>query len=166
MSQKTRRRTIGRLAAECDVHVETIRYYERRGLIARPPAERGGRHYGDEALWRMRYIRQAQSWGWPLSIVGDLLSRAEGSPNFCAAIRDVAARRVAEIDAELERLRAQRVELARFVRECAAKPDGERCPVFRRLNGEVDPDDDPDQVAQAARRVPSSGRTKAERRRK
>ncbi len=57
-----RRRTIGRLAAEVGVNVETVRYYERRGIIARPPAQAGGRVYGEEAVWRIRYIKTAQGW--------------------------------------------------------------------------------------------------------
>jgi len=129
-----RRRTISRLAAEAGVHVETIRFYERRGLIAQPPAQAGGRTYGDEALWRLRYIRQAQSWGWRLADVAALLDRAEASPNFCSAIRELARRRMDEIDRQIKDLRRQRRGLGDFVRTCAAKPDEDRCPVFRRLN--------------------------------
>jgi DNA-binding transcriptional MerR regulator len=132
---KARRRTIGRLAGETGVHVETVRFYERRGLIARPPAEPGGRSYGEEAVWRIRYIKTAQAWGWKLSDIEGLIGAAEQSPNFCAAVRAMASRRIEEIDAESRRLAAQRAELAEFIGLCAAKPDAERCPVFKRLNG-------------------------------
>jgi DNA-binding transcriptional MerR regulator len=130
-----RRRTIGRLAAETGVHVETVRFYERRGFIARPPAEPGGRSYGDEAVWRIRYIKAAQAWGWRLTDIEGLLHQAEQSPNFCAAVRAAARRRIEEIDAQTRALAVQRAELTEFIGLCAAKPDAERCPVFKRLSG-------------------------------
>jgi DNA-binding transcriptional MerR regulator len=129
-----RRRTIGRLAAEAGVHVETVRFYERRGLIARPPSERGGRHYGDEALWRLRYIKTAQGWGWKLADISALLAQAERSPHFCISVRETARRRIGEIDAQISALQTQRAELEAFIGACAAKPDAERCPVFQRVH--------------------------------
>jgi len=54
------KRTIGKLAAEAGVGVETIRYYERRGLLQQPPRHGTARNYGDEALWRLRYIKVGQ----------------------------------------------------------------------------------------------------------
>ncbi|HSV04318.1 MAG TPA: MerR family transcriptional regulator [Phenylobacterium sp.] len=132
---KARRRTIGRLAAEAGVHVETVRFYERRGFIARPPADPGGRSYGDEAVWRIRYIKTAQAWGWKLADIEGLLGEAEQSPNFCAAVRAMARRRIIEIEAQVEALALQRAELTAFIEACAAKPDAERCPVFKRVSG-------------------------------
>ena len=129
-----RRRTIGRLAAEAGVNVETVRYYERRGLLEQPPATQGGREYGEEALWRLRYIKSAQAWGWTLSDIAALLDQAERSPNFCAAVRDTARRRIAEIDRSIASLRRQKAELVTFVGACAAKPDAERCPIFQRTH--------------------------------
>jgi len=132
---KTKRRTIGVLAREAGVGVETVRYYERRGILQRPPAEQGGRSYGDEALWRLRYVKVAQSWGWRLAQIIDLLAKAEQSPNFCAAVRRTARQRVAEIDTMLVSLKAQRADLDAFAGTCEAKSDHDRCPVFRRLSG-------------------------------
>jgi DNA-binding transcriptional MerR regulator len=57
------KRTIGKLAAEAGVGVETIRYYERRGLLRQPPRHGAARNYGDEALWRLRYIKVGQLQG-------------------------------------------------------------------------------------------------------
>lgn len=132
---KAKRRTIGTLAREAGVCVETVRYYERRGILQRPPAEHGGRSYGDEALWQVRYVKIAQSWGWRLSQIIDLLAKAEESPNFCAAVRQIARQRITEIDTLIVSLNAQRAELNAFVGTCKAKPDQDRCPVFRRLSG-------------------------------
>jgi MerR family mercuric resistance operon transcriptional regulator len=130
-----RRRTIGRLAAEAGVNVETVRYYERRGLLDRPSSHEGAREYGDEALWRLRYIKTAQAWGWKLADIADLLDRAERAPNFCAAVRETARRRIAEVDQLLIELRVQRAELENFIGDCESKPDAERCPIYRRIHG-------------------------------
>jgi DNA-binding transcriptional MerR regulator len=132
---KAKRRTIGRLARETGVGVETVRYYERLGILQRPPLETGGRSYGDEALWRLRYVKVAQGWGWRLSQITGLLAKAEESPNFCAAVRETAKQRVTEIDATILLLTAQRVRLLDFVSACETKSDHDRCPVFRRLAG-------------------------------
>ena len=132
---KAHRRTISALAREVGVGVETVRYYERRGILQRPPAEQGGRSYGDEALWQLRYVKIAQGWGWRLSQIIDLLAKAEQSPNFCAAVRLTARQRVTEIDVLIASLTKQRADLNAFVGECEAKPDHDRCPVFRRLAG-------------------------------
>jgi MerR family mercuric resistance operon transcriptional regulator len=70
------RRTIGKLAAEAGVGVETIRYYERRGLLQQPPRHGAARNYGDEALWRLRYIKVGQQWGLSLREMRDLLAGA------------------------------------------------------------------------------------------
>jgi DNA-binding transcriptional MerR regulator len=130
----TRRRTIGRLAAEVGVNVETVRYYERRGLLDQPPTAEGGRDYGEEALWRLRYIKTAQSWGWKLADIAALFDEAVRSSNFCAAVRQTARRRIEEIDETIATLQAQRADLEVFINACAAKPDAERCPVFQRIH--------------------------------
>jgi hypothetical protein len=88
------KRTIGKLAAEAGVGVETIRYYERRGLLQQPPRHGIARNYGDEALWRLRYIKVGQQWGMSLSEMRTLLAVAERSPNFCSSIRAAAAQRI------------------------------------------------------------------------
>jgi MerR family transcriptional regulator, mercuric resistance operon regulatory protein len=70
------KRTIGKLAAEAGIGVETIRYYERRGLLQQPPRHGTARNYGDEALWRLRYIKVGQQWGLSLREMRNLLAGA------------------------------------------------------------------------------------------
>jgi DNA-binding transcriptional MerR regulator len=129
----TAKRTIGKLALEAGVGVETIRYYERRGLLEQPARQGTSRVYGDEALWRVRYVKLAQKWGLSLREMKVLLAGAERSPNFCASIRAAAAKRIEAIDTEMATLATQRTELATFVSACAAKPDADRCPIFQRI---------------------------------
>jgi MerR family transcriptional regulator, copper efflux regulator len=127
------RRTIGKLAAEAGVGVETVRYYERRGLLRQPARARGPRIYGDEALWRLRYLKVGQQWGLSLREMKTLLAGAERSPNFCSSIRAAAARRIEAIDSTIAELGVQREQLSIYIRECAAKADVDRCPIFRRI---------------------------------
>jgi DNA-binding transcriptional MerR regulator len=128
------KRTIGKLAQEAGVGVETIRYYERRGLLDQPVRQGTSRVYGDEALWRIRYVKLAQKWGLSLREMKMLLSGAERSPNFCASIRSAAAKRIEAIDSEMALLAMQRAELSTFISACAAKADADRCPIFQRIN--------------------------------
>jgi DNA-binding transcriptional MerR regulator len=128
------KRTIGKLAAEAGVGVETIRYYERRGLLDQPARRGTTRIYGDESLWRIRYVKLAQKWGLTLGQMKSLLNGAERSPNFCASIRTAASKRIEEIDTEMAALATQRAELSTFITACAAKADADRCPIFQRIN--------------------------------
>jgi MerR family mercuric resistance operon transcriptional regulator len=128
------KRTIGRLAAEAGVGIETIRYYERRGLLDQPARRGTSRVYGDEALWRIRYVKLAQKWGLSLGQMKSLLNGAQRSPNFCVSIRAAAAKRIQAIDAEMAMLATQRAELSSFISACAAKADADRCPIFQRIN--------------------------------
>lgn len=118
---KTARRTIGRLAGEAGVSVETIRYYERRGLLRQPRRESGGREYGDEALWVVRYVKAAQSWGLSLKAIESLLSSAEQSPNFCASVRATAAAKIAEIDESAQRTAPRTQRLYRGLQQEARR---------------------------------------------
>jgi MerR family copper efflux transcriptional regulator len=127
------KRTIGKLAAEAGVGVETIRYYERRGLLQQPPRHGIARNYGDEALWRLRYIKVGQQWGLSLREMRNLLAGAERSPNFCSSIRAAAAQRIEAIEHQIAELTTQRAQLAAFIGECAAKADADRCPIYRRI---------------------------------
>jgi len=130
------KRTIGKLAAEAGVGVETVRYYERRGLLQQPLRRGSARIYGDEALWRLRYIKTGQQWGFELQEMKKLLAGAEQSPNFCASIRRAAAQRIETIDRKIAELTAQRTQLSAFIGECAAKVDADRCPIYRRIAAE------------------------------
>jgi DNA-binding transcriptional MerR regulator len=128
------KRTIGKLAAEAGVGIETIRYYERRGLLEQPVRQGTARVYGEESLWRVRYVKVAQNWGLSLREMKSLLAGAERSPNFCASIRAAAGKRIEAIDDELTKLAAQRAELSTFISTCAAKADADRCPIFHRIS--------------------------------
>jgi MerR family mercuric resistance operon transcriptional regulator len=124
--------TIARLANAADVSVETVRYYQRRGLMAEPVRPLGGvRRYGPEDLDRLRFIRRAQAMGFTLAETEQLLELR--APRSCRATRDLAASKIRLIDARLRELRSLRRQLAGLVVQCDAGAEDIACPVIERL---------------------------------
>ena len=119
--------TIGALAREARVGVETIRYYQRRGLLATPRRGEGVRRYGEDALQRLRFIRSAQAAGFSLEEVGELL--ALDASHDRARARALAKARIAALDAKIAELEAARNALRRLARECSANSRGP-CPIL------------------------------------
>ncbi|MBP8231637.1 MerR family transcriptional regulator [Rhizorhabdus sp.] len=125
--------TISGLARAGGVGVETIRYYQRRGLLPEPPRPAGGgieggiRRYGPEDVRRLRFIRSAQAAGFTLSQIAELLTLdAEGDRDRARAM---AQERAAAIDVEIARLEKARSGLRRLAGECAAGETGP-CPIL------------------------------------
>jgi MerR family mercuric resistance operon transcriptional regulator len=120
--------TIGALAKSAAVGVETVRYYQRRGLMsepARPPRE--VRRYGEADVKRLRFIRSAQAAGFTLAEIGELL--ALDAADDRARARELAQARVAAIDAKIEEMREARNALAGLATACA-KTRGGPCPIL------------------------------------
>lgn len=120
--------TIGGLAKAAGVGVETVRYYQRRGLLpepARPPGE--VRRYGEEELKRLRFIRFAQAAGFTLAEIKELLDLDASDDR--ARARELAQARVAAIDAKIKELREARDALAGLATACARKRGGP-CPIL------------------------------------
>jgi MerR family copper efflux transcriptional regulator len=127
--------TIGQLAKAGGVGVETIRFYEREGLIAEPPRRRSGyRQYPLSAVRRVRFIRRAKQVGFTLAEIQDLLSLRVSENRRCAEVRDLARAKVRDIErriAELERMAAALLRLSRACR--GSGPTGE-CPLLDALD--------------------------------
>lgn len=122
--------TIAKLAAAGGVGVETIRYYQRRGLIEEP--ERGAhgevRRYGESDVQRLRFIRAAQAAGFTLGEIAELLSLDACQDR--ARVRLLATDRIARLEEEIATLTAARDALGRLARECAESSEGP-CPILR-----------------------------------
>lgn len=114
MERKTKL-LIGRLAALAGVKSDTVRFYERTGLLARPPrSEAGYRLYDEATLKRLRFIRQAQALGFSLDVIRRILnSRRKSGSDCCDYVISVAEAKVAETDAKLRELRRFRDALAK-----------------------------------------------------
>ena len=126
-SQEASSLTIGRLAAAVGVGVETIRFYQRRGLLATPTRGGGVRRYGPEDLRRLRFIRQAQAAGFTLEEIRELLALDAG--NDRARARALAQSRIAALDTKIEELRRAQVSLLRLSAECGKNKTGP-CPIL------------------------------------
>ncbi|MBO9630986.1 MAG: MerR family DNA-binding protein [Shinella sp.] len=127
-SQQPKELTIGKLAAAADVGVETVRFYQRRGLLSTPKRIDGFRHYGESDVSRLRFIRQAQAAGFTLEEIRQLLALDSGEDR--AAAREMASKRLAELDARMEALQHARASLQKLVSECAIGKTGP-CPILK-----------------------------------
>ncbi|MEO7602434.1 MAG: MerR family transcriptional regulator [Sphingomicrobium sp.] len=119
--------TIGRLASAGGVGVETIRFYQRKGLLAVPPQSVGVRRYGTADIQRLRFIRHAQSAGFTLEQIRELLALDAGEDRERA--HKLALERVAALDEQIGRLHEARDALHRLATECATQKTGP-CPIL------------------------------------
>jgi MerR family mercuric resistance operon transcriptional regulator len=120
--------TIGGLAKAAGVGVETVRYYQRRGLLPEPPRPPGEvRRYGGAEVKRLRFIRSAQAAGFTLNEIRDLLDL--DATDDRARARELASARVAALDSKIAELREARDALAALATACARKRGG-RCPIL------------------------------------
>lgn len=122
--------TIGKLAAAGGVGVETVRYYQRRGLLTEPVRADpygGVRRYDARDVQRLRFIRAAQSAGFTLDQIGELL--ALDATDDRARARELAGERIAALDAKIAELAAARAALARLAKDCAGGGAGP-CPIL------------------------------------
>ena len=119
--------TIGRLAEGGGVGVETIRFYQRKGLLDTPTPDSGIRRYGAEDLRRLRFIRQAQTAGFTLDEIRELLRLDAGQDH--ARARELAARRLEALDGKIAELERARDSLRRLAAECGSS-DGGPCPIL------------------------------------
>jgi MerR family mercuric resistance operon transcriptional regulator len=119
--------TIAGLAKAGGVGVETIRYYQRRGLLAEPPRAGAVRRYGGDDVRRLRFIRRAQAAGFTLEAIGELLALDAGTDR--PRVRALAAERLAALEAKIAELEAARAALTRLSRACASGTKGP-CPIL------------------------------------
>lgn len=121
--------TIGVLAKAAGVNVETIRFYQRKGLMQEPARPSGGiRRYGAPDLARVRFIKSAQRLGFGLDEVADLLELEDGS--HCTEAREQAERKLADVRARLAELRRIEVALEGLVERCCAANRHVQCPLI------------------------------------
>lgn len=119
--------TIGELAAAGSVGVETIRFYQRKGLLETPVRGDGIRHYGREDVRRLRFIRQAQTAGFTLEEIRELLDLDATEDRSRA--RELAKIRIAALDAKIADLQRAHAALERLASECAQGSTGP-CPII------------------------------------
>ncbi|MGH3823188.1 MAG: MerR family DNA-binding protein [Pseudonocardiaceae bacterium] len=128
------------MAALARVNPQTLRYYERRGLLPEPErSPTGYRAYSSLAVRIVRFIKRAQELGFALDDVETLLHLAEGGPDSCDAVRDLATAKIADLDTRVADLRQMRAALARLVETCEHARDRRECPILATISS--DPED-------------------------
>ena len=121
--------TIGRLAKAAGVHVETVRYYQRRGLMDEPPKPLGGqRRYPESAITVLGFIRRAQHLGFSLEEVKGLLALADG--RNCSEARLMAERKQQVLRARIEQLESMAGQLESLIEACRKNKTRRKCPVI------------------------------------
>jgi MerR family mercuric resistance operon transcriptional regulator len=126
-SQGVQSLTIGQLASSGGVGVETIRFYQRKGLLPTPERGYGIRRYGSEDLRRLKFIRQAQTAGFTLEEIKELLELDAGDDR--ARARELAQARIEALDSRIAELKRARDSLQRLASECGHGSSGP-CPIL------------------------------------
>ncbi len=129
--------TIGRLAAQAGVNVQTVRYYERRGLLEVPSRTRSGyRQYPPDAARQIRFIKRAQDLGFSLNEIGELLALRIDHVSACQAVEEKTLEKIAMVQQKLTELEAMKKALERFVESCEAREPTGECPMLEFLDEE------------------------------
>lgn len=131
--------TIGQVARAAEVGVETVRFYEREGLIPEPPRRASGyRQYPADTVRRLRFIRRAKELGFTLKEIGELLELRVDPATTCGDVRARATAKIADIDEKIRMLERMRWTLARLVEACAGAGPPTECPILEALGDEED----------------------------
>jgi Hg(II)-responsive transcriptional regulator len=125
---------IGQLARQAGVHLETVRYYERRGLLSQPPRSRSGyRQYPLETVRRVRFIKRAQSLGFTLEEIEDLLALRVQHRRGCGAVEQEARGVLTRVESRIAELERMRNVLTKLVVACRERRATEECPILDAL---------------------------------
>ena len=128
----------GEVAEQAGVNIETLRYYERRGLLQPPSRQPSGyRDYTADAVRIVRFVKRAQELGFTLDEVETLLDLADGGPRGCESARSAASQKLAELDAKARSLRAMQESLRRLIATCEQPRSRRECPLLEALNGDA-----------------------------
>ncbi|SEB46983.1 DNA-binding transcriptional regulator, MerR family [Amycolatopsis tolypomycina] len=123
------------VARRAGVNVQTLRYYERRGLVAQPPRSSSGyRAYPSTAVRTIRFIKRAQSLGFTLDEIEELLELAVGGPEGCDTVREMAGDRIVDLDRRIAALTGMRAALARLVDTCEMPLERRECPILHEID--------------------------------
>ena len=127
--------TIGRLARAADVGVETIRYYQQRGLLPVPSIVGAYRYYPMALIERIRFIKRAQELGFTLDEIAELLRLEDGSNR--SSIRRIASDRLSQIEQKLSDLRRMQKALKHLVSQCEHTSKNLPCPIIATLGRKI-----------------------------
>ncbi len=128
---------VGEVAKRAAVNLQTIHFYERKGLLPKPPRSASNyRIYSDHAVQRVRFVKRAQELGFSLRDIKELLSLRARPGTRCADIRAQASVKVREIDEKTGALQRMRKALTKLIGECSGKGPVSECPILEALDSE------------------------------
>ena len=126
--------TIGKLAAQADVAIDTVRYYERAGLLPEPPRrESGYREYPADTVKRLRFIRRAKALGFSLPEIGELLALSAPRADV-RKVKSAAQAKLKLLDEKIAELTRVREGLQQLVKHCPGHGNADECPILNALN--------------------------------
>ena len=129
--------TIGHLAREAGVNLETVRYYERRGLLPKPPRSASGyRLFPSDAARRLRFIRRAQELGFSLKEIRELLSLRVSRTTTSLDIRTRAEAKIADVEGKIRSLESMKKTLRKLTNVCDGCVPVAECPILESLDQE------------------------------
>lgn len=127
--------SIGQVSRRTGVSVETIRYYEREGLIESPPRKASGyRQYGDADVTRLAFIQQAKSLGFSLKEIGELLSLRADPARGSSEVRALAQDKLEDIETRIRLLQRMRRALKKLTDRCPGSGSTQDCPILEALD--------------------------------
>jgi MerR family transcriptional regulator, copper efflux regulator len=127
--------TIGQLARHADVNVETVRYYERRGLIPEPPRRASGyREYSQYDVARIQFIKRSQELGFSLKEIGELLSLRVAPQTTCADVKGQTERKIVDIEDKIQTLQRMKTALIQVAMVCTGAGPTSDCPILEFLD--------------------------------
>jgi Hg(II)-responsive transcriptional regulator len=128
---------VGEVAKRAAVNPQTIHFYEREGLLPKPPRTASNyRMYSDDAVRRVRFIKRAQELGFGLKDIKELLSLRATPGTRCADVRQQAVARLQDINDKIETLQRMRKALTKLIGECAGRIPITACPILEALDSE------------------------------
>lgn len=128
---------VGDVARRAAVNLQTIHYYERRGLLPKPPRTGSNyRAYPEDAVLRVRFIKRAQELGFSLKEIKELLSLRAAPGARCADVRKRAETKVQDIDDKLRTLQEMRKALTKLIGACSGSGPVTECPILDALEGQ------------------------------
>lgn len=125
--------TVGQVAKQAGVNLQTVLYYERRGLMSARRAESGYRIFGPDAVRMIRFIKNAQALGFTLEEIKGLLRLRVGQSARCVEVRQRAERHMRGVEAKIKALTAMRAALSRLVTSCRRRKTTPWCPILEAL---------------------------------
>ena len=134
--------TISQLAKRARVNVETVRYYERRGLIPEPPRrEFGYRQYPEDAVARILFIKRAKELGFSLKEILELFSLRVDPNTTCGDVKKRAEDKIADIEEKIETLRTMKNALTKLMHQCKGEGPTSECPILESLDAQQEDHD-------------------------